>query len=79
MASFDFPASPVNGAVYTLNGVSYVWNGYAWMQSGGAGDVPYLPLTGGTISGNLTVQRKQPAMPWSVVAPALSSTIWQAG
>ena len=55
--AFDFPASPTVGQAYTLNGVSYVWNGYAWMQSGGAGDVPYLPLTGGTISGDLVIDR----------------------
>jgi hypothetical protein len=53
---FDFPASPVDGQQYTANGVTYAWSAAdtAWKGQGVVkGD--YLPLSGGTLSGDLTI------------------------
>ena len=37
MAAFDFPNSPSNGQVYTLNGISWTWNGSSWRRSSAVG------------------------------------------
>jgi hypothetical protein len=49
----DFPASPTLGQQFTAAGVTWTWDGTKWTASGLS--VAYLPLTGGTLSGNLTV------------------------
>lgn len=59
----DFPDAPVADEVYTdtTSGASYAWNGTAWDKagSGSGGSTPpagdFLPLTGGTLTGPLTV------------------------
>jgi hypothetical protein len=49
---FDFPDAPTLGQLLTgPNGVLYKWDGVKWVISLAAG--PYLPLTGGTLSGPL--------------------------
>jgi hypothetical protein len=52
----DFPNSPTNGQVFNGDGVSWRWDGVKW-TSVLSSDGPFLPLTGGTVSGPLTVQR----------------------
>jgi hypothetical protein len=51
----DFPASPTLGQQFTdpTAGVTWTWDGTKWTAQGLS--VAYLPLTGGTLSGNLTV------------------------
>jgi hypothetical protein len=49
----DFPASPTLGQQFTAAGVTWTWDGTKWTAQGLS--VAYLPLTGGTLSGNLTV------------------------
>ena len=49
----DFPASPTNGQQYTAAGVTWTWDGAKWTASGL--NVAYLPLTGGTLTGDLTI------------------------
>jgi len=51
----DFPAAPsLNQQFLAANGVAYIWNGSYWMVATGVGP-SYLPLTGGTLSGDLIV------------------------
>jgi hypothetical protein len=49
----DFPASPTVGQQFTAAGVTWTFDGTKWTASGLG--VAYLPLTGGTLTGNLTV------------------------
>ena len=56
----DFPPNPTIGDIFTAtNGVTYVWNGTQWIvQSGGGGGGgggAFLPLSGGTLTGTLTL------------------------
>ena len=53
----DFPNSPSVGQVFTSGNSSWLWDGTKWVAAGssGAGSI-YLPLTGGTLTGPLTVQ-----------------------
>jgi hypothetical protein len=49
---FDFPNAPtLNQTLAGPNGILYKWDGVKWTISLAAG--PYLPLTGGTLSGPL--------------------------
>lgn len=57
--AFDFPSSPTTGQIYTSGGVSYQWNGYGWVVVA-SGTAAYLPLSGGTLTGDLTVQKSSP-------------------
>ncbi len=50
----DFPASPTLGQQFTAAGVTWVWDGTKWAASGLS--VAYLPLTGGTLTGNVDIQ-----------------------
>ena len=59
MPPFDFPASPATGDTITgPYGELYRWDGVRWSLTpgggGGAGG-PFLPLAGGTVTGNLAV------------------------
>ena len=54
--ALDFPASPGPGQTFVAGGVTWTWDGAKWVFQGAAGSGVYLPLSGGTISGNLTVQ-----------------------
>lgn len=57
MPPFDFPNSPTLGQTVSNGGVSYQWDGVKWVAvgGGGGGGGAFLPLTGGTLSGDLTV------------------------
>jgi hypothetical protein len=51
----NFPDSPASGAVFTPTppgDAAWLWDGVKWA---GVSPVAYLPLTGGTISGNLAI------------------------
>lgn len=53
----NWPLNPSLEQAYTEAGKTWIWNGYAW-DSGTALGKPsgdYLPLTGGTVTGNLYV------------------------
>jgi hypothetical protein len=56
----DFPNSPTNGQVFTSVNTSWIYDGSKWV----AGNNPavFLPLTGGTLTGQLTIA---PASGWS--------------
>jgi hypothetical protein len=60
--AFQFPANPLVGDVYApIPGVNYKWNGTGWAPfamgyiTGAEADARYLQLTGGTLTGNLTM------------------------
>jgi hypothetical protein len=53
--ALDFPDTPTNGATYTAGGISWTWDGTKWAATGAGTPGLYLPLTGGTVSGALTV------------------------
>jgi hypothetical protein len=53
MAAIDFPNSPVlNQQFSSANGITYQWSGVQWIAI--SGPSAYLPLVGGTLSGNVT-------------------------
>ena len=52
----DFPSSPVPGQPYTQGGVTWTWDGTKWVAQG-TGTGVYLPLTGGTMTGDLILNR----------------------
>ena len=49
----DFPANPTLGQPFTAAGVTWTWDGAKWPANGLS--VPYLPLTGGTLTGALAL------------------------
>jgi hypothetical protein len=54
MAALDFPASPTVGQQYVApNGVTYQWSGTFWFVIGGVSGGPFLPMIGGTLTGEL--------------------------
>ena len=59
--AMDFPASPTVGAIYApAGGPTYRWDGAVWVpQSGSSG---YVPLAGGTMSGNLIISTGWPTL-----------------
>ncbi len=51
----DFPSGPAINDTWTAsNGATYTWDGTKWTVSG-SGTGPYLPLTGGTMTGALAL------------------------
>jgi hypothetical protein len=51
----DFPANPTTGQTFQAsNGATWIWDGAKWV-SGGAGSPVYLPLSGGTMTGPITL------------------------
>lgn len=52
MAILNFPSNPSVDETYEENGVLYVWDGQKWTANTSAN---FLPLTGGTLTGDLTV------------------------
>jgi hypothetical protein len=56
MSEYTFPPNPAVGDPATPpNGVTYVWTGEAWIVAPTQSDGAYLPLSGGTLHGPLTV------------------------
>jgi hypothetical protein len=57
--ALDFPNSPTGGQIFTGTGESWQWDGTKWIaastSTSGAG--AYLPLTGGSVTGNLQVNK----------------------
>ena len=53
MAAINFPASPAPGDTFTAAGVTWTWDGSKWTGNGLSQQ--YLPLTGGTLTGPLTL------------------------
>jgi hypothetical protein len=62
----DFPASPTLGQQFTAAGVTWVWDGTKWTASGLG--VAYLPLAGGTLTGDLNLAYANPSIELSKVA-----------
>ena len=52
----DFPANPTIGQVFASGGVTWTWDGVKWTAAG-TGTGIYLPLTGGTMTGDLILNR----------------------
>jgi hypothetical protein len=51
--ALDWPAAPTNGQQYSGGGVTWTFDGVKWTAAGlGPG---FLPLTGGTLSGNVAI------------------------
>ena len=53
MAAINFPVSPAPGNTFTAAGVTWTWDGLKWTGNGLSQQ--YLPLTGGTLTGPLTL------------------------
>ena len=56
MAAVDFPSSPTVGQTFTSGGVVWMWDGVKWTSTGAATGL-YLPITGGTLTGDLILNR----------------------
>jgi len=54
--AIDFPSSPTVGQSVTIGGVTWTWDGVKWTAAG-TGVGVYLPLTGGTMTGDLILNR----------------------
>ena len=52
----DFPSSPIVGQTFTSGGVVWMWDGVKWTSTGAATGL-YLPITGGTMTGDLILNR----------------------
>jgi len=59
----DFPASPTVGQQFTAAGVTWAWDGAKWTASGLSGG-PFLPLAGGTLTGDLTINESSITRLW---------------
>ena len=55
MAAIDFPSSPSNGDTHTVGGVTYTYNSAETKWKTTINSNNFLPLTGGTLSGNLNM------------------------
>ena len=51
----DFPSSPTSGDQFTSGGATWTWDGVKWTAAG-TGQGVYLPLTGGTMTGDITLK-----------------------
>ena len=59
MAAINFPDSPSNGDTHTVGGVTYTYNSAETKWKTTINSNAFLPLTGGTLSGNLTLGSNQ--------------------
>ena len=55
MAAIDFPSSPSNGDTHTVGGVTYTYNSAETKWKTTINSNAFLPLTGGTVSGNIVL------------------------
>ncbi|HEY1433220.1 MAG TPA: hypothetical protein VGF39_16560 [Stellaceae bacterium] len=56
----DFPASPTPGQIFTApNGTQWTWDSVKWTSGANVGG--YLPLAGGTMSGDIVLAHDPPA------------------
>ena len=55
MAAINFPDSPSNGDTHTVGGVTYTYNSAETKWKTTINSNAFLPLSGGTVSGNLNV------------------------
>ena len=69
MAAIDFPSSPTTGQTFTSGGTTWIWDGVKWTSTSAATGL-YLPLTGGTMTGDLILNR-------DAVAPLQAATFEQ--
>jgi endosialidase-like protein len=54
----NFPDTPTNGSSFTSAGSTWMWNGTSWKAATAPNPSPlYLPLAGGTLTGNLVIQQ----------------------
>jgi hypothetical protein len=58
---FEFPPNPASGdTIIADNGAAYIWDGEKWGAHTAPQTHPYLPLSGGQLSGPLTVDAPSP-------------------
>ena len=55
MAAMNFPSSPSDGDTYVANGITYTYNSAETKWKSAISANVYLPLTGGTVSGNILI------------------------
>ena len=55
MAAINFPDSPSNGDTHVVDGVTYTYNSAETKWKTTINSNAFLPLSGGTVSGNLSV------------------------
>ena len=55
MAAIDFPSSPSNGDTHAVGGVTYTYNSAETKWKTTINSNAFLPLTGGTVSGNIVL------------------------
>jgi len=82
MAAIDFPTNPVPGQEFSTLETVYVWNGTGWrtkstIGGGGGGGEPgdYLPLSGGSLTGDLALQYSDPVIHLNKSAAANANKI----
>jgi hypothetical protein len=63
----DFPNSPTLNQIFTGPNGTFTWDGAKWAPQSGA--MNYLPLTGGTLTGNLTLPNIRVGGPSSSTPP----------
>jgi hypothetical protein len=71
----DFPNGPATGDIFNGAGVSWRWDGTKWtsvLSTGG----PFLPLTGGTVTGPVNVTGTVASGAATPATPPLFKTIW---
>src|SRR5262245_5283159 len=74
--AFDFPSSPaLNQQVVMPDGTVRQWDGAKWKAGGATATGPYLPLSGGAMSGSMTVVGNASTALQPVPLQQLSSTL----
>jgi hypothetical protein len=53
MVAINFPDAPFTGQVFTVGSSTWTWDGYKWAS--GLSPAGYLPLSGGTMTGPITL------------------------